>query len=172
MRDCVCCILLNGSAISLSVLTMCKNNCLYISTFYRYRSSRFALQAQLNRNEQNMLGDRPSGSATATDLQKRLRELKVVPEFTRNLQVASQGPGFQTHHLSMCVLIFQALQDETESLWSEYEVQCSQCSQVSERAVEQDLAELTVKWREQRAQLQRRCTQKIQIYPPTSSYSF
>ncbi|MCJ8731015.1 hypothetical protein PDJAM_G00191160 [Pangasius djambal] len=91
----------------------------------RYRSYRFALQAQLNRNEQNMLGDRSSGSATATDLQKRLRELK-------------------------------ALQDETESLWSEYEVQCSQCSQINERTVEQDRAELTVKWREQRAQLQRR----------------
>ncbi|KAF5879781.1 nesprin-2 isoform X2, partial [Clarias magur] len=87
----------------------------------RYRSSRFALQAQLNRNEQNMLGDRPSGSASATDLQRRLRELK----------------------------------DETECLWSEYEAQCSQCSQVNERAMEQDRAEITVKYREQRAQLQR-----------------
>lgn len=44
----------------------------------RYRSSRFALQAQLNRNEQCMLGDRPSESVTPTDLQKRLRELKVM----------------------------------------------------------------------------------------------
>ncbi|TSV02080.1 Nesprin-2 [Bagarius yarrelli] len=91
----------------------------------RYRSCRFALQAQLNRNEQYMLGDRLSGSATVIDLQRRLRELK-------------------------------ALQDETESLWMEYEVQCSQCSQINERAVEQDRAELTVMWKEQRMQLQRR----------------
>uniref|UniRef100_A0AAR2KFY0 Calponin-homology (CH) domain-containing protein n=1 Tax=Pygocentrus nattereri TaxID=42514 RepID=A0AAR2KFY0_PYGNA len=89
----------------------------------RYRSSRFALQAQLNRNEQSMLGGRPSESTT--DLRKRLRELK-------------------------------ALRDETESLWAEYEVQCSQCVQMNERAVEQDRAELTVKWREQRAHLQSR----------------
>ncbi|XP_062851798.1 nesprin-2 [Trichomycterus rosablanca] len=88
----------------------------------RYRSSRFALQAQLNRNEQNMLGEH---AATATDLQKRLRELK-------------------------------ALQDETESLWSEYDLQCSQFIQINERMVEQDRAELTVKWKEQRAHLQRR----------------
>lgn len=60
----------------------------------------------------------------------------------------------------MRVLMFQALQDETESLWSEYELQCSQCSQINERTVEQDRAELTVKWREQRAQLQRRYAQK------------
>ncbi|KAM9477485.1 uncharacterized protein Hap1MRO34_010303 [Clarias gariepinus] len=99
----------------------------------RYRSSRFELQAQLNRNEQSMLGDRPSGSVSATDLQKRLRELK-------------------------------ALQDETECLWSEYETQCSQCSQVNERAVEQDRAELTVKYREQRAQLQRRSLWKYCSY--------
>ncbi len=47
----------------------------------RYRSSRFALQAQLNRNEQCMLGDRTSESVTPTDLQKRLRELKVITVF-------------------------------------------------------------------------------------------
>lgn len=47
----------------------------------RYRSSRFALQAQLNRNEQCMLGDRTSESVTPTDLLKRLRELKVITVF-------------------------------------------------------------------------------------------
>ncbi|KTF78168.1 hypothetical protein cypCar_00022230 [Cyprinus carpio] len=89
----------------------------------RYRSSRFALQAQLNRNEQCMLGDRTSESVTPTDLQKRLRELK-------------------------------SLWDETESLWKEYEALCMQCVQYNERAVEQDRMELTVRWREQRSQLQ------------------
>ncbi|TRY90471.1 hypothetical protein DNTS_015631 [Danionella cerebrum] len=91
----------------------------------RYRSSRFALQAQLNRNEQCMLGDRPSESVSPTDLQKRLRELK-------------------------------SLWDETESLWKEYEMLCIQCVQYNERGVEQDRMELTVRWREQRTQLQGR----------------
>uniref|UniRef100_A0A9J8A0G7 Nesprin-2-like n=1 Tax=Cyprinus carpio carpio TaxID=630221 RepID=A0A9J8A0G7_CYPCA len=91
----------------------------------RYRSSRFALQAQLNRNEQCMLGDHTSESVTPTDLQKRLRELK-------------------------------SLWDETESLWKEYEALSMQCVQYNERGVEQDRMELTVRWREQRSQLQGR----------------
>ncbi len=53
--------------------------------------------------------------------------------------------------------MFKSLWDETESLWKEYEgVLCMQCVQYNERAVEQDRMELTVRWREQRSQLQGR----------------
>lgn len=51
-----------------------------------------------------MLGDRPSGSATATDLQKRLRELKVESAFATGHQVASRDLGF--HRLFFFLTFF------------------------------------------------------------------
>lgn len=128
--------------------------CLFLGLL-RYRSSRFALQAQLNRNEQCMLGDHTSESVTPTDLQKRLRELKVMQ-------------CFKVGHLIILLIFkwqllykiflsgFKSLWDETESLWKEYEALCMQCVQYNERPIEQDRMELTVRWREQRSQLQGR----------------
>ncbi|CAG5866901.1 unnamed protein product [Menidia menidia] len=51
----------------------------------------------------------------------------------------------------------QFLRQETESLWSEYTNQCSQCTQMSgDVSVEQEKIELQEQWRSQQANLQRR----------------
>lgn len=49
------------------------------------------------------------------------------------------------------------MRQETESLWSDYANQCSQCSQLGGNSgVEQDKAGLQEQWRSQQSSLQRR----------------
>ncbi|KAL2098631.1 hypothetical protein ACEWY4_005111 [Coilia grayii] len=95
----------------------------------RYRSARFALVAQLNRNEQSMVGDLPSDSITTRDLQKRHKELQALTEESELLwgEFARQ-----------CSLLSQL--------------------RVQERGPEQEQVELALKWREQKTHLQNRVT--------------
>lgn len=51
----------------------------------------------------------------------------------------------------------QFLRQETESLWSDYANQCTQCSQLSgNTGLEQEKAELQEQWRSQQSNLQNR----------------